>query len=408
MFDTNPYGLCFYYHTRYVPMDITRKVNYNPSRQRNGGDMSRIERIELFRVAMELIYPWRTAYGSDDVIETVLVKMDAGGITGWGEATPLGMPHYCSEYTKGTYNVMRDFLAPALIGKEIASAADLQKEVSWVKGNQFAKGGLEEAWWDIYAKSREEPLWKTLGGTGPKIEVGNAMGVVDSIDILLEGIEEKLKAGFKRMKLKFCRGWDLDMLSAVRDAYPDTVLHIDCNSSYTLDDLPMFKKLDKYNLAMIEQPLAYDDLIDHAELQSRIATPICLDESITSPDKARKAAKIKACQWVNIKPCRVGGIANSLEINRICEEAGIPCWIGSMLESGLGTSFQIALATLPNIKYPSDIVTSDRFYAENIACPPIVLSSPSEITASSAPGVGSYPDPQRLEKSTMESIAITG
>ena len=209
-----------------------------------------------------------------------------------------------------------------------------------------------------------------------------------------------------RVKLKFRRDWGIKMLSAVRNAFPNETIHIDCNGAYTLNDLPMFKELDPYNLAMIEQPLMHDDLIDHATLQKRIATPICLDESITSPEKARKAVEIGACRWVNIKPARVGGLANALEINRICQDAGVGCWVGGMLESGLGTAFCIALATLPNMKYPSGIVPSDRFYAENISVPPIALSGPSRITPPSTPGAGAEPDPERLAKSTVESDCL--
>ena len=368
--------------------------------------MDKIDTIELYRARMGLISPWRTAYGSDDVIETVFVRMVAGGLTGWGETTPLGAPHYSPEYAEGVYRVIRTFLAPALLGKEIASARELQQALRWVKGNYFAKAGLELAWWDLYAKSRREPLWKTVGGRKSHVEVGQAFGVSDSIDALLEKIDGAFKAGFKRVKLKFRRDWGIKMLSAVRNAFPNETIHIDCNGAYTLNDLPMFKELDPYNLAMIEQPLMHDDLIDHATLQKRIATPICLDESITSPEKARKAVEIGACRWVNIKPARVGGLANALEINRICQDAGVGCWVGGMLESGLGTAFCIALATLPNMKYPSGIVPSDRFYAENISVPPIALSGPSRITPPSTPGAGAEPDPERLAKSTVESDCL--
>ena len=364
--------------------------------------MIAIESIELYRVAMPLIYPWTTGYGSDDVIDTVLVRMRSGDDYGWGETTPLGAPHYSPEYTAGVYAVIRDMLAPAMVGKEFAVVSDLLDALSWVKGNPFAKGGLELAWWDLTARRRSEPLWKTLGGANRTVEVGEGFGVMDDLDMLMQKIDGAIKAGFSRVKLKFCRGWGLEMLSAVRKTFPDTVLHIDCNSAYTLDDLPMFKKVDQFRLAMIEQPLAHDDLIDHARLQEQIATPICLDESVTSPAKARKAMRIGACRWVNIKPGRVGGLSNALEINRICEEAGVPCWVGGMLESGLGAAFCLALGTLANMKYPSDIPTSDRFYKRNLATPDLVLTGPSRMTAPSTPGVGAEPDPERLEAFTVE------
>ena len=283
-----------------------------------------IDAVELYHVAMPLIYPWRTAYGSDDVIESVIVKMHAGEDSGWGETTPLARPTYSPEYAAGVYAVTRDVLAPLLTGKRIDSGRDLHEACAWVAGNFFAKGGLDAAWWDLHARMEGKPLWQLIGGKGPVIEVGADFGVQDSIDMLLENIERAVNAGFRRIKLKYSPGWDLDMIAAVRSAFPDSVFHIDCNSGYTLADLPMFKKLDRYNLAMIEQPLMRDDLVDHAVLQNAIETPVCLDESITSPGKARKAIRIGAARWINIKPARVGGVTRALEVNRIWRGRGDP------------------------------------------------------------------------------------
>ncbi len=196
------------------------------------------------------------------------------------------------------------------------------------------------------------------------------------------------------------------MVDAVRRAFPKTTLHIDCNSAFSLDDLPMFKELDRYKLAMIEQPLAYDDLIDHAELQRQISTGICLDESITSVQKARKAIQLKACHWINIKPGRVGGLTNALEIHNICQKAALPCWIGGMLESALGVSFLMALAALPNIKYPNDIFTSRRFYANDLSRPEVRLSGPSQMTLSSLPGVGAEANPEELKRLTIDAAVL--
>lgn len=365
-----------------------------------------IDAIELYHVAMPLIYPWRTAYGSDDVIESVLIRMQSGDAYGWGETTPLSRPSYSPEYTGGVYRVIRDILGPHVIGQDIVSGEDLNRCFPWVKGNYFAKGGLDAAWWDMHARQQNLPLWKVIGGQSNVIDVGADFGVQDSIDMLLGNIEKAVHAGFKRIKLKYCPGWDLNMIAAVRSAFPDQVFHIDCNSGYTLDALPMFKKLDAYNLAMIEQPLMHDDLVDHAELQRRIATPVCLDESITSPERTRRAIKIKACRWVNIKPARVGGITNALEVNRICIEKGIPCWVGGMLESAVGASVCKALGTLPNMKYPSDVFPSSRFYTEDLSTPEIVLSGPSQMTLSDTPGIGAEPDPERLVRQTVEKATV--
>jgi O-succinylbenzoate synthase len=367
----------------------------------------RIESIEIRRVAMPLLYPFRTAYGSDDTIESILLRIRSGDCYGWGESSPLRCPTYSPETAAGVFMVVRDFLAPAILGQEVSSGRELQERLAFAKGNHFAKGALDCAWWDLYARSRGEPLWKAVGGRDNVVTVGADFGVMDSLDMLLRAIGAAIDAGFRRVKLKFRPGWDANMLSAVRSAFPGAVFHIDCNSAYTLADLSMFKALDRYRLAMIEQPLSHDDLIDHAELQRQIATPICLDESITSVAKARKAIQVKACRWINIKPCRVGGTTNALAIHGLCADSGIPCWIGGMLESAVGASHCLALATLSNIKYPSDIFPSDRFFAKDLGEPPMVLSGPSQVTAAMLPGIGVEPNPARLEQLTVERAMLS-
>src|SRR5262245_59565677 len=224
----------------------------------------RIERIDLYRVAMPLLSPWRTAYGDDAVIESVLVRMTSDGESGWGESSPLTAPTYSPEWAAGVFQVARDFLAPRLVGQEVSSGARLQELLALVKGNPFAKAGLDLAWWDLHARQRGEPLYRLLGGTTPTVTVGADFGVQDSLDLLLEKVGTAVAAGFQRVKLKFRPGWDLPMVRAVREAFPNAVLHIDCNSGYTLDDVPLFQALDDFGLAMYEQPLAHDDLLDHA------------------------------------------------------------------------------------------------------------------------------------------------
>jgi len=355
---------------------------------------------------MPLVYPFRTAYGSDAAVESVLVRLRSGESYGWGEAQPFHHPTYCPEYSAGVFLTVRDVLAPAILGGDIASGQELQNKLSCFKGNQFAKGALDMAWWDLYARSQGEPLWRTLGGRNPVIDVGADFGVMESIDALLEKINQAVAAGFKRVKLKYAPGWDLNMIAAVHNAFPDAVFHIDCNSAYTLKDVPMFRQLDRYGLAMIEQPLMHDDLIDHAALQKQIATPICLDESITSPAKTRKAIEIGACRWINIKPVRVGGLTPALEIRDICEQAGVPCWVGGIVESGVGASHCMAMATLSNMKYPCDIFPSRRFFDKDLAVPEIVLSGPSQVTAPAGPGVGSEPGPEQLERLTLQQETL--
>ena len=365
----------------------------------------KIERIELFRIAMPLVYPFRTAYGEDDTVESVLVRMASDDLCGWGEATPLKYPAYSPECALTQFTMCREFIAPLLLGQDMDSGEALQTRLSTMKGNYFAKAAFDLAWWDLHAKALGKPLWQAIGGASPTVDAGADFGVMESIDLLLERIDSANQQGYKRVKLKYRPGWDLDMVAAVRGAFPDATIHIDCNSAYTLDDLHMFRQLDRHNLAMIEQPLAHDDLIDHATLQASISTPICLDESIVSPDKARKAIQIQACRWINIKPGRVGGITNALAVHNICQEAGIPCWIGGMLESCIGASHCLALATLPNIRYPCDIFPSERFYKKDLSTP-MKHSAPSQFQATMSPGIGVQPHPDALREFALDRVVL--
>lgn len=363
----------------------------------------KIEEITLYRVAMPLVYPFRTSYGNDDCIEAILVRMRSGNLTGWGEAAPLSSPGYSAECARTAYIMVRDFLAPRLLGVDIQSGEQLQERLSVYKGNPFAKASLDLAWWDLHARSLNRPLYQVLGGERTTVEVGADFGIMESIDGLLATIQQAVDSGFKRVKLKFRPGWDVPMVAAVRKRFPDLRMHIDCNSAYRIEDVAMFKELDAYGLEMIEQPLQHDDLLDHAALQKELETPICLDESITSPSKVEKALRINACRWVNIKPGRMGGLTPALEANKICVEAGIPCWIGGMLESAVGAHHCLALATLPNIRYPSDIFPSSRFYKEDLSEPEVRLSGPSEVTVSQEPGCGATPNLKRLKQQCQES-----
>ena len=367
----------------------------------------RISRIELRRVAMPLISPWRTAYGEDHTIESVLVRFGAGDVHGWGESCSLRDPTYSSECAATQFIISKQFIAPLLLGQDIQSGEELQRRLSAIKGNPFAKAGFDMAWWDLHARGLGQPLWKVIGGTNPTVGVGADFGIVESIGQLLDAVGAAIEQGFKRIKLKFGPGWDLPMIEAVRKRFPNMTFHVDCNGAYTLDDLDMFKRLDEYGLAMIEQPLMHDDLIDHAALQVGIRTPICLDESITSVAKTRKAIQIQACRWINIKPGRVGGITNAVAIHNLCQEAGVPCWIGGMLESAVGAMHCLALATLPNICYPSDVFPSERFYREELGQPAMRYSAPGQFCASMEPGVGAQPNPDALEKMTLERAVFT-
>ncbi|MEO6908915.1 MAG: enolase C-terminal domain-like protein, partial [Abditibacteriaceae bacterium] len=221
----------------------------------------RIQSVEVFRLALPLLTPWRTAYGEDQVIEPILVRLGDGNNFGWGESSPLSTPNYSPESARTAYIVARDFLSPVVLGQDISSGEELQDRFSVFKGNFFAKAAFDTAWWDLHAKHQKMPLWRVLGGENPVVESGADFGVMDNISLLLKEIEKSQEQGFARVKLKYSPSWGMEMLRQVRAAFPDTVFHVDCNGAYTLDDLPMLQRLDEFNLAMIEQPLKYDDLI---------------------------------------------------------------------------------------------------------------------------------------------------
>lgn len=370
----------------------------------------RIEQIDLYHVAMPLIYPWRTAYGEDAAIESVLVKLTTDTGFGWGESTPLAAPCYSPEFAAGVFLTLKNWLAPQIVGQEIESGEQLHHILRWFKGNPFAKAALDTAWWAAKSQKDKKPLHEMLGATRDEIEVGADFGVMDSIDDLLTQVGQAVDAGFPRIKLKFRPGWDIEMVAAVRNQHPEHPIHIDCNSGYTIDDLPLFKQLDQFHLAMIEQPLAYDDLADHARLQAAIETPVCLDESITSLDRTRQAIEQKSCQWINVKPGRVGGLTNAKAIHDLCKQAGIPCWVGGMLESSVGSHLCAALAMLDNFKYPPDLFPSSRFYVQDLGDPPLELTrSPQGRPAVRLPaGAGNIalPNLDRLKERTIEHYCV--
>jgi O-succinylbenzoate synthase len=371
-----------------------------------------ISRIDLFHVAMPLIYPWRTAYGEDATIHSVLCQMTSGSRSAWGESSSLAAPCYSSEWAGGVFAVAKEWLAPALVGQSIASGEDLQSRLAHFKGNVFAKAALDNAWWALRSQETGQPLHVLLAEAAgcaarDEVPVGADFGVMDSIAELLAAIGPAVEQGFPRVKLKFRPGWDLPMLRAVRDAFPTQTFHIDCNSGYSLADLPLFREIDELGLAMIEQPLAHDDVVDHAALQAAIRTPVCLDESITGLRQNEQAIRLGSCRYVNIKPGRVGGLTVAIKIHNACQAAGIPCWVGGMLESAVGASQCVALAMLPNFTYPADIFPSSRFYREDLADEPLELIR----TREREPGVRPFPQPpephpERLVRMTVQSARI--
>ena len=371
----------------------------------------KIDAIDLYHVAMPLIYPWRTAYGDDHVAESVVLRMRSGELDAWSESSPLAAPSYSPEWAGGAFACLRDWLAPAVVGHYIDSGADLQQRLAHFKGNYFAKAALDNAWWILEAKRRGVPLYRLLGGTRNRVDVGADFGVMDSIGDLIAAMRGAVEAGYPRIKLKFRPGWDLSVLRAVRQEFPDITIHIDCNAAFRMRHFDLLCQLDDFNLAMIEQPLAADDLIDHARLQQAIRTAVCLDESVSSVEKLEQAIDLGSCRWMNIKPGRVGGLTNAVAIHNLCRDAKIGCWVGGMLESAIGARICVALATLDNFTYPADIFPSSRFYREDLGRPELDLSRSPEgrpqVIASDEPGIGAEPDPALLERFCRSRASLT-
>ena len=369
-----------------------------------------VERIDLYHVAMPLLYPWRTASHEEWAIHSVFVRMESGGVAGWGETAPFADPAYSPEWADGALGVLRDWLAPAVVGRDVTSGEELRRLLHPFKGNPFAKAGLDLAWWDLHGKLAGTPLHELIGGSSDRTEVGADFGIQDSLDDLVRLIGGAVDEGFRRVKLKFRPGWDVNMLDAVRSTFPDLPCHVDCNSGYTLADLDLFRQVDRFGLVMIEQPLAHDDLVDHARLARSIETPVCLDETITSFDRARHAIELGSCSWINLKHGRIGGLTVARQVHDLCREAGIRCWVGSMLESAIGSAFSVALGTLDNIHYPADVFPTDRHYARDLATPEVRFATGPDggrfALADPAPGIAPAPDAELLAAHTVGSATL--
>ncbi len=354
---------------------------------------------------MPLIYPWRTAYGVDYDVHSVLVKATSGDHVGWAEATPFFAPHYCPESALSVFAHVTEVFGPHVVGREYDTARELSDRLEAFKGNSFAKASIEMCWWTLQSGIAGTPLHRLLGGETREVSAGADFGIQDSIDMLLGNIQTAVDAGFPRIKLKVARGWDLEMLRAVTDTFPDVTFHIDCNCGYTLDDLPFFKAIDGLGLAFIEQPLSFGDVLDHAELAKQLETPICLDETIYSVKAAEQALRIGACKYINIKPGRSGGFTNSIDIHDMARDAGVPVWIGGMLESAVGSALCVELATLSNFTYPGDLFPSARFYEQDLGEPATELTPRN--TFEPYTGRLPEPNPERLAAQTVRSATVT-
>ena len=364
----------------------------------------RIDQLDFYYVTMPLIYPWRTAYGEDHDIHSVLVRLRSGPHQSWSESTCFFAPTYLNESAGSVYYHLTEVFGPHVLGGEYHSAAELHQRLQIFKGNSFAKAALEIGWWTLQTKISGTPLHILLGGETRPVQAGADFGIQDSYDMLLGNIQQAVDAGFPRIKLKVARGWDLEMLQLVCKTFPQMTFHIDCNSGYSLDDLPFFKAIDDLGLAFIEQPLHFADILDHAQLAQKLQTPICLDESIVDARVAEQAIRHRACRYINIKPGRIGGLTNALAVHDMARDAGIPVWIGGMLESAVGAAICVELATLDNFTYPGDLFPSSRFYHRDLASPSLEFSDGH--TFMPCTGELPAPDPEQLERLTQRSKSL--
>ncbi len=360
----------------------------------------KIETAELRQIEMELVEPFETSGWRETLRPAIIIALHSEGLTGYGECVAGAGPWYSYETVQTAWHVLKDFLIPAVLGKSFASAEELQAALGRIRGHPMAKAGLEAAFWDLLAQSQKSSLAQLLGGTKERIESGISIGIQKDIPELLSVIEHRRAQGYKRIKLKIKPSWDVAVLRAVRERFPDIELMADANAAYRLADREHLKHLDEFRLLMLEQPLDYDDLIDHAVLQKELKTPICLDESIKTPEDARKALELGACRLINIKPGRVGGLLNATRIHDLCRGRGVPVWCGGMLETGIGRAANIALASLPGFVFPNDISASARYWREDIIEPPFVLERDGTITVPTGPGLGVQVVPERLKKVT--------
>lgn len=331
----------------------------------------KIQRLEVVLFKLPFIKPFNFSGGSLEYKESVLLKLFSEGLTGYGEGATQNAPVYLPEYSRSSYLVLRDFIAPLLVGKTFDSVEELIASYSSIRGYHVAKCAAETAFWDLWSQKAGIPLWSLLGGVQRRIQVGESLGIRDSLPDLLAEVEERIDEGYKRIKVKIQPGWDILPVRAIRERFPDISLMVDANSAYTLRDINLFKEFDELALLMIEQPLAYDDIIDHALLQKAVKTPICLDESILSVEHARKALQIGACRIINIKPVRVGGLVESRKIHDLCTAHDVGVCCGGMLESSIGRFFNLAIASLPGFIYPADMSPSKLIFREEVVRHPL-------------------------------------
>ena len=366
----------------------------------------KIEAVTLREIRMPLVHFFETSFGRTYSRRIVLVTLHCQGLTTWGECVAGEDPFYSEESIETAWYVLRDYLAPALIGKDLKRGAECAALFERVRGHRMAKAALENACWVAEAQEKNLPLWRLLGGSRKEIACGVSIGIQDSVEQLLEKIESELAAGYQRIKVKVKPGWDVAVLARIRKRWPKIVLSCDANSAYRLEDFEHLKKFDEFGLLMIEQPLWSDEIFQHAALQKQLKTDICLDESIHSARDAAAAIELGSCRIINLKVGRLGGFSEAIATHDICRQHKIPVWCGGMLESGIGRSQNVALSTLENFRLPGDVSASQRYWKEDIVEPEIEVSARGTIAINDQPGTGYRVREDLIEKLTARKEEV--
>ena len=366
----------------------------------------KIDSLTLHHISMPLVAPFETSFGRETDRQCVIITLQADGFTGYGECVATRDPGYNYETTGTAWHILKDFIAPLILGEDVLDAADFQTRVEGIRGHHLAKAGVEMALWDLLGKRDGKSLKEMFGGSRENVEVGVSIGIQESASALVRTVASYLEDGYRRVKIKIKPGREVDETLAVRKAYPDLRLQVDANSAYTLESADVLREIDDLDLLLIEQPLFEDDIWDHRKLQAVFKTPICLDESVVSPRHARYALEMEACKILNIKPARVGGLSQGVAIHDYCYERNVPVWCGGMLETGVGRASNLALASLPGFVLPGDISASDRYYDRDITHERFVLKADSTITVPDTPGLGVTIDEEALREFTLSEITL--
>jgi len=368
----------------------------------------KIESITFHHISMPLVAPFETSFGRETDRQCILITLQAEGLTGYGECVATRDPGYNYETSGTAWHILKDFIAPLILGKDIVDAEDFQERVEGIRGHHLAKAGVEMALWDLLGKRDGKSLKEMFGGARDKVEVGVSIGIQESVAALLRSVESYLEKGYRRVKIKIKPGREVDETSTIRRAYSDLRLQVDANSAYTLETADALKPLDDLDLLLIEQPLFEDDIWDHRKLQAEFKTPICLDESVVTPRHARYALEMEACKIINIKPARVAGLSQGIMIHDYCraQATPVPVWCGGMLETGVGRASNLAIASLPGFILPGDISASDRYYQRDITNERFTLNTDSTIDVPNGPGLGITIDEDTLRQFTLSEITL--